>query len=469
MSEPGQNRPGALAVVVSLLTLAAPMLLGVAGQVLLQLTDTVMVGHVGAVPLAGAALAGNLVMFALYFAYGSLGAVAPSIAQAFGAGDQAGVKTSAAAGSLLGIAVGILVAIALSAMVPFLGNLGQPPEVVAVSGTYLLLIAWSLPAGMLAVVLGQMAEALNRPWPVLVIIAGAVVLNAALNGILIFGHLGFPALGLEGAGWATLISRFMQAAVLLVWIFRDARMSRFLPDWSGPNTFEALARLWKRGLPVAAQDVLEGGSFAVGSIMLGWLGTTALAANQVTLGIASLAWMFPIALSMAVSVRVAQAAGAGDIEGARQVGIWGVGFGVCLMAVCATFYIAFGYQLARLFTPDPDVAKLAGLLVTVAGIYQISDAIQSISLGALRGLMDNRIPMIANAICYWGLSLPTIYLLSFVWDWGAFGVWVGYLPWMVLTGLFFLARFLRQSRGGIPSRASRSRGRVPCLPHQSSM
>jgi MATE family multidrug resistance protein len=240
----------------------------------------------------------------------------------------------------------------------------------------------------------------------------------------------------------------MQAGVLLVWIFRDARMARFLPDWSGPKTFEALARLWKRGLPVAAQDVLEGGSFAVGSIMLGWLGTTALAANQVTLGIASLAWMFPVALSMAVSVRVAQAAGAGDIEGARRVGIWGVGLGVGLMAVCATVYIAFGYPLARLFTPDPAVAKLAGLLVTVAGIYQISDAIQSISLGALRGLMDNRIPMIANAICYWGLSLPTIYLLSFVWDWGAFGVWVGYLPWMVLTGLFFLARFLRRTGRG---------------------
>jgi len=261
--------------------------------------------------------------------------------------------------------------------------------------------------------------------------------------ILIFGHWGFPALGLEGAGWATWIARLVQAIALLAWIRFDRSMAVLR---AGGACMGMLRSLWKQGLPVAGQDVLEGGSFAVGAIMLGWIGTTALAANQVTMGIASLAWMFPIALSTAASVRVAQAAGAGDLAGARRVGLLAVGFGVTLMAACALVYTTSGSWLASLFTTDADVAKLAGVLVTIAGVYQISDAIQSVSLGALRGLLDNRVPLIANAVCYWGLSLPTVYLLAFVWEWGAVGVWVGYLPWMVLTGLFFLARFVQRTK-----------------------
>jgi len=445
-------KPTKLAVLGSILALAAPMLLGQAGQVLLQLTDTVMVGRLGAVELAGAALAGNFVMFALYFAYGSLGAVAPSIAQAFGAGDIDRVNSIARGGMVLGLAVGTIVALALTAIQPFLGQLGQPKEVVEVAGTYFLLIAWSLPAAMLSVALGQMAESINRPWPVLAIIAGSVVLNAALNFVLIFGHLGFPALGLAGAGWATLIARCLQAAALLAWIATDKRITALRLAKRRESFWPPFRRLFKEGLPVAGQDVLEGGSFALGTIMLGWLGTTALAANQVTISIASLAWMFPIALATAASVRVAQSAGAGDLAGARRVGIAAIGLGTGLMAVCAVTYIVFGKFLAGLFTSDPAVASLAGVLVTIAGIYQISDAIQSISLGTLRGMLDNKIPLVANAVCYWGLSLPTVYILAFPMGWGAIGVWVGYLPWMVLTGLFFLWRFLRQTAGSSATR-----------------
>lgn len=426
-------------MVWSLITLAAPMLLGQAGQVVIQLTDTFMVGQVGAVPLAGASLAGNLVMFALYFGYGSIGAVAPRVARAFGAGDFAEARKTARAGALLGAGIGIVMALALSALIPFLGNMGQPPEVVEVTGGYLLLIAWSLPAAMLAVVLGQIAESVNRPWPVVGIMVASILLNAGLNVVFIFGHAGFPAMGLLGAGWATCIARLAQVVALLLWFRWDATLT-ILSD--ARACFETLRSLWTQGLPVAAQDVLEGGSFAVGAIMLGWIGTTAMAANQVTIGIASLAWMFPLALATAASVRVAQAAGAEDWAGARRVGLVAVGFGVAVMAACALVYITYGPWLASIFTTDPEVAKLAGLLVTIAGIYQISDAIQSISLGALRGLLDNRIPMVANAICYWVLSLPTVYVLGFVLNWGAAGVWIGYLPWMVLTGVFFLVRFV---------------------------
>lgn len=421
------------------------MLVGQAGQVVLQITDTLMVGRLGAVPLAGAALAGNFVMFAMYFAYGSLGAVSPRIAQAFGAGDATEAGSCARSGLALAIGVGFLIALALSAVVPVLGYLGQPPEVVEVTGTYMLLLAWSMPGALIALVLGQTAESLNKPWPVVAFMGGAIVLNTVLNLILIFGLLGFPALGLEGAGWATLIARTSQALAMWLWIARSPVMARFAIFKRAVN-FQLLNRLFRDGLPVAAQDVLEGGSFAVGTLMLGWVGTTAMAANQVAISIASLAWMFPISLSMATGVRVAQEIGAGNRSGARRAGILAIILGTGLMAMCAAVYVGAGRWFATLFTPDPEVAALAGVLVVIAGLYQISDAIQSISLGALRGLIDNRVPAVANAICYWVLSLPTVYILTFHTGLGPAGVWWGYLPWMVLTGVFFLWRFLQKTK-----------------------
>jgi len=433
-----------------LIFLATPMLVGQAGQVVIQITDTVMVGRLGSVELAGAALAGNFIMVAMYFAYGSLGAVSPHIAQAFGANDTMGAGNCARAGLLLAVCIGLIISIGLSALVVVLDRMGQPPEVVAITGSYLTLLAWSMPGVLISLVLGQTAEALNHPWPVVVFMAGAIVLNAALNLLLIFGLWGLPALGLEGAGLATLIARWAQALAMALWIWRSSVMEKF-GVFARKVDFVLFRRLFHDGLPIAAQDVLEGGAFALGSIMLGWVGTSAMAANQVAISIASLAWMFPVALSMAAGVRVAQNMGAGDRTAARLSGISAVVLGVGLMAVCAGFYICAGYWLARVFTTDPEVARLAGFLVVIAGVYQISDAIQSISLGSLRGLLDNRIPMIANAVCYWVLSLPTVYLLTFPLGMGAAGVWLGYLPWMVLTGIFFLWRFLRKTNPASPA------------------
>lgn len=428
--------------------LATPMLVGQAGQVALQITDTWMVGRLGSVPLAAAALAGNFIMVAMYFAYGSLGAVSPRIGQAFGARNPDEVGVTGTAAALLAICVGLFLAVALSAVVPMLGALGQPPEVVELTGGYLALLAWSMPGALVSLVLGQTAEAVNRPWPVVGFMASAIVLNAGLNLVLIFGFLGAPALGLAGAGWATLIARTAQAIAMGIWIsrargFRIFGFFRRLPD------VQRFKQLFRDGLPIAGQDVLEGGSFAIGSIMLGWVGTTAMAANQVAITIASLAWMFPISISMAAGIRVAQNIGSGDARAARHSGFAAIGLGTMLMMGCAAIYIVFGRTIAKAFTEDPAVAELAGTLVVIAGVYQISDAIQSISLGSLRGLLDNRVPLIANAACYWLLSLPTVYFLAFPMGLGASGVWLGYLPWMVLTGLFFFYRFIRKTRSAM--------------------
>ena len=281
---PVARATGRWPIVVSLLALAAPMLLGQAGQVLLQLTDTLLIGHVGAVELAAASLAGNFVMFALSLAYGAVGAVSPTIAQLHGAGDRDGVSRTAEAGAWLALMIGGVIAVSLSGVVPLLEHLGQPPDVARAAWGYLLLIAWSMPGGILAVVLGQVAEAVDRPWPVFGFMVLAVVLNALLAWCLVFGHAGFPALGLPGAGLATFAARWMHAAALAVWMLSDSRVAgRRAADRGGLprdlSVIPAIGRLFRQGLPLAAQDVLEGGAFAFGALMLGWVGTTALAAK----------------------------------------------------------------------------------------------------------------------------------------------------------------------------------------------
>jgi len=440
-----EDRATTAAVLWPLVALAVPMLIGQAGQVLIQLTDTLMLGRVGSVPLAAAAVAGSFMMLALSFAYGALGAVAPSIAQAHGAADLHRAAGLARAGTVLGFAVGCLAAVGISGLAFFLDRLGQPPEVVAAARPYLLLVAWSLPAGMAAVAMGQAAEALGQPWPVLGCLLAAVATNAVLDWILIFGAGPLPPLGLVGAGCATFATRWLQAAALAAWIARGRQLRPFGIFTAAAQGPGRLRSLLADGLPVAAQDVLEGGSFAVGSLMIGWAGVRALAAHQVTVGIASLAWVVPIALAGATSVRVAHAAGAGDFAAARRTGMVAVALGAAVMGACAVVYTTCGTWLARLFTSDADVVALAATLVTIAGLYQVSDAVQSVSLGALRGLLDNRVPLLVNLICYWGLSIPTVYLLSVVAGWGAIGVWVGYLPWMALAGVVFLARFIAET------------------------
>lgn len=439
--EPTRNAAGlSRTILLPLLSLAAPMLLGQAGQVLLQLTDTLLIGHLGAVPLAGAALAGSFLAFAVYLSYGAVGAVSPMVAQAHGAADRAATATTARAGMVLSLAVGGAVAVMLSLLAPLLSHLGQPPEVATAARDYLLFLAWSMPAAILAIVAGQVAEAMDRPWPVFGFMAAAVALNALLAWCLIFGHAGLPGMGLAGAGLATFVTRWLHALALSAWVLSDRRLD---PVAGADGLAGTLRKLLVEGLPVAVQDLLEGGAFAVGAVMLGWVGTEALAANQVTVGIASLAWMVPVSLATATGVRVAQSAGSGDLATARRTGIASLVLGVAVMACCTVVYVGCGQRLARLFTDDTKVAEMAGTLVAIAGIYQISDAIQSVSLGALRGMLDNRVPMVANFVCYWVLSLPTVWWLTFRLGWGAAGVWAGYLPWTIATGLFFLVRFLR--------------------------
>lgn len=429
------------------LALAVPMMAGQLGQMLMALTDSVMVGRLGTVPLAAVAFANGVLGVGLVAGFGLVSGVGVLAAQAHGAGRRRDVAEALRHGLALGAAAGALLA-ALAWVWVFLGGptaAGQPAEVAAAARNFLLILAASLPAALIWQVLKTWCEALSRPWPPLVFTAGAVGLNAVLNWAFIHGRLGLPALGLTGSAWATFAARMILAATLATYVWwRWSETARSpgptpepLPDadadadadaggWSAARGWALLAL----GLPTGAAWLCEAGLFGAAALMMGRLGATALAAHGIALNCAATTFMLPLGLAMAVGVRLGQAAGAGaDRATRRTIGFGGLGMATAMMTLAAGVFLLAGRPLARGFvgsgpTEEATVALAAGLLA-VAGIFQVADGVQVVGAGALRGLGDVRVPTLIALAAYWGIALPACWLFGFALDGGPRGVWVG--------------------------------------------
>lgn len=429
------------------LSLALPIVGGHVGQILLGVIDSVMIGRVGAVPLAASALSGALFGVVYTVAIGLLSSVSVRTAFAHGAGRPRETGEVLRHGLALAAGVAVLAAAGLHGLSFFLDRFGQPPEVAAAAKTFFQIIAWSLVPGLLFIALKQFYEAQHRPWvPMLWVLAG-VVLNVALNSVLIYGRCGVPALGLEGAGCSTLAARVVVCGGLLWHLLRSPAFAAERPEtWTAPlhaAEFRALVRL---GGPAAGQLLFEAGLFASVGMLMGWLGTTALAAHQIALSCASTTFMVPLGLSQALSVRLGHARGAGRPEQLRAIGLGGIGLGAAVMLVSAVVFVLAGRPLAALFIADPAVIELAARLLLVAGVFQIFDGTQVTSIGALRGLADVVVPTVITFLGYWLLALPAAWALGFPLGFGPVGVWSGLVVGLGLCAALLLGRFARLTR-----------------------
>ena len=407
------------------LTLAFPIIVGQVSQMLIGLTDNFFIGRVGRVPLAAAAFTHGVFGIFYIVGIGLLLGAGVYAARDHGAGDEVGCAAWLRHGRALALAVGLGAFALLAGLSTQLARFGQPPEVIAIVRPFYLLIAASFVPALVFQVQRQFAESLGRPWVPMLIILSDVVLNAVLNWILVFGHCGFPALGLLGSGWATLVARTVAVGALALWL----RLSpEFAPVRSAPWTGFEPARfteLLKLGGPASGMLLFEAGAFSAASLMMGWLGTVALAAHQVALGFAALTFMCPLGLSIAVSLRISRARGEGRLEALRPIGFGALGAGLVLMLGFATLFATLGGHFTAAVTPDAEVAGLAARLLLVAAVFQLFDGGQVISVGALRGLTDVRVPTVITFIAYWVIALPTGYLLAFHTSLGALGVWAG--------------------------------------------
>ncbi|MFA6962100.1 MAG: MATE family efflux transporter [Opitutaceae bacterium] len=425
------------------LRLALPIVVGQVSQMLMGVTDSMMIGRLGAVPLAASAFVGGVFAFFYVVGIGLLLPVAVLVSREHGAGDdragarwlQHGVALAALA-SLLGMA-------ALFGLQAAFHLMGQPPEVLAAVQPYYALIATSLLPVLVFQVFRQFSEAMGRPWMPMAIMLAGVAINVGLNWILIYGHLGAPALGLAGAGAATLLSRIAVLAAIVVWL-RQSEVGRHAwPETWGRGLCRArFGDMLHIGVPAALMMCLEVGAFVTAALMMGWLGTVALAAHQIALSCVAFMFMFPLGLSMAVGMRVSRAVGEGRPELLRPIAGGALAMSCAIMSVSAVVFSLAGSWLAGGFVHDPEVVALAVRLLVVAAIFQLFDGAQVIGSGALRGLSDVRVPAMFSFIAYWLLAIPGGYLLGLHTTVGAVGIWIGLASGLAVTAVLMAWRFL---------------------------
>jgi MATE family multidrug resistance protein len=267
--------------------------------------------------------------------------------------------------------------------------------------------------------------------------------------VLIYGHLGAPALGLAGAGWATLVTRLLLFGVLLGWILGRPRFRAALPArWLAPLVWTRLRAQMTLGVPVAFQLLLEVGTFSLAAVMMGWLGAASLAAHQIALSYAALTFMFPLGIAIAVSVRVGQAVGARQWARVRSIGVGGLGMAMSVMGLFAGGFLVLRAPLVGFFVRDAATAALAAQLLAVAGVFQVFDGMQVVSMGALRGVSDVKIPTIISFVSYWIVALPLSFYLGAAGRSSAVGIWWGLAFGLAFAAMLLVTRVLMKTAAG---------------------
>jgi MATE family multidrug resistance protein len=448
-------RPSPLAAEIrATVALAVPLALSQLAQIAINTTDILILGRLGAEPLAAASLA--LSPFYLFFVtlLGVVTAVSPLAAQALGARKPRVVRRTVRQGLRVAGLLSLPACAVLWHVESILTALGQDPALAVESARFMHAFVWSLPTAIGFIVLRCFITAFGSTRAVLLIMLAGVVANAVLAWGLVFGAFGLPRLELVGSGIASSLVNAGMLAALLVYSVRARPFRRYAvlgrlwqPDWP---TF---AEILKVGLPIGGGLLMEVGLFASAVLLMGWLGTAQVAAHQVALQIASTSFMVPLGISMAATIRVGLAMGAGDAAGARRAGRVATGLGAACMAGFALLFLSFPEALVGLFLDAGDPAsarplELAALFLMVAAAFQLVDGIQVIAAGALRGMRDSRVPMLLAAVSYWAVGFPAAYALAFSAGWGGLGVWLGLALALAAAAGMLLTRFERLSARG---------------------
>jgi MATE family multidrug resistance protein len=420
------------------LTLAVPIIVGQVSQMLMGVTDSVMIGRTGTVPLAASAFGGNV--FAVFYVLG-IGLMLPVsvlVARSRGAQRPAECGEYLRHGLVLALGFGLLETAVLVALGLRLEWFQQPPEVLAIVRPFYWLIGSSMTSVLLYLAMRQFSEAMGRPWVPMFIMLGGVGLNAFLNWILIYGHLGVPALGLTGAGISTLVARTVGLLVLFGWIHGDAVLRAALPPrWFAPLSGARLKEMLHLGLPASGMLLFESGAFSGAAIMMGWLGTVPLAAHQIAISCAATTFMVLLGLASAAGMRISAAVGAGERSRLRPIGFGALGLGALLAGGFMLAYLVAGRVMAGWFVHDAAVIALATQLLVITALFQFFDGGQVIGAAILRGLSDVKVPAVLTFVAYWVVAIPGGYLLGVRGGFGPFGIW-----WALAAGLAFAAVFL---------------------------
>jgi len=417
------------------LKLATPIMIGQLGQVTVNIADNVMVGRLGSDALAAVAL--SIAVFAVFLVFG-MGisfALPPLVAEADGKGDDQGISYFFKHSLIINSCYAIIALIIMEMGIPLLHHIGQETTVVELAIPYIRLSAYSLIPFMLFQSLRTFSDGKSETLPPMIAMIIGNLLNIGLNYILIFGKWGAPELGVYGAALASLISRIVMIILLLIilrywknlWGYiRKARYKQY--EW---HTFKRLLNI---GIPTSFQNLFEIMAFSGSTILMGRINATAQAAHQIALNMVSVTFMICIGISVAATIRVGNQLGKNDIPAMRNAGFSAILQATIFMATSGVFFVFMRYYLPTFYIDEKEVINLAAGLLILAAIFQIPDGIQAVSIGALRGLQDIKIPTLVTFVAYIIVGLPLAWVMAFTFEWGPNGIWIG-----LMAGLFTAA------------------------------
>jgi MATE family multidrug resistance protein len=432
--------------------LALPLIITQLGQVAIRTIDTVMMGWLGPEQLAGGALGINF-YFPLYlFGLGVGVAVSPMAAQALGAGDFRAVRHSVRQGFWAVLMIGLLFSVLVWNAAPLLRLLGQAENSIVLAEAYLHAAVWGLVPSLWVIVLRAFVVAHSRPRAALVVIVAGACLHALGDYTLMFGNFGFPALGVAGAGISNSLVQWLMLMALLGYCQWDRGFRRYA----------LLARFWRAnwprfrevlriGVPIGLTILAESGLFAAAIYVMGVLGTKQLAAHAIALQCAAVAFMVPLGIAQAATVRVGLAAGRGDRLSVGRAGWIALALGASFSIAPAIVFWFLPHAVIDLFLDlkaagSLEVAAIAVSFLAVAAVFQLFDGLQIIAAGALRGLKDTRTPMVVAVIAYWPVGFGACLLLAFPVGLGGLGIWFGLAIGLVVVAGLLVVRFHRRER-----------------------
>src|SRR6266851_1571284 len=439
--------PDAAAAPGSQLALELTETLRLAVPIALTTTDLALIGRLGDEAVAAAALAHTVYFISFTFGMGLVSAVAPLAAQAFGARNPRLVRRALR----VGLWAALLISLPMMVLPRFgeqiLLMLGQAPATAHLAQRYLLGLAWGITPALWFLAIRGFMGAVNRPEPGLWITLAAIPANAVLVYLLIHGELGLPRLELFGAGLGSTIIDFgmLLAALWIAYGRRPFRKYRVLGhfwriDWT------LLRQLIVIGAPISISFLLEYGLFATAALLMGLIGTTALAAHQIALQVTAILFMVPLGIGIAATVRVGHAVGRGDAAAVKRAGFVAVLLGMVLVSALTLTVILTRFAIARFFFGEAAesagaVIELTATLLMVGATFFVADGIQTVAAGALRGMSDTRVPLLFAAVSYWLIGFTAAYGLAFRTPLGATGVWIGLSCGTAVYAILLILRF----------------------------
>ncbi len=422
--------------------LALPVCFSQLGHIFVGVTDAAFVGQIGSNEQAAVSLAGSLYIIVLVFGLGISIGVTPLVAEADAEKDIEKNRSLLKNSLLVNILSSVVLFLLLLTASPLLYHLDQAPHVVELAIPFLNVMILSMIPLALFSALKQFIEGLSFTKAAMVISLFANLLNILLNYLLVFGHWGFPEMGLMGSCWASFIARIIMALVMFLYVFIHRDFKSYRRKFNEVKvSWDLSKKILAIGIPSGLQWVFEIGAFSFSAIMIGWIGAKQQAAHLIAISLAAVTYMIASGVGAAVTVRVGNHLGLKDKEGIRTAGFSALIMVLCFMFFSAVMFIAFKNILPAFFSIENEVKNIASSLLVIAALFQLWDGIQVVALGALRGLKDTTWPTIITLIAYWAIGLPASYLLAFKLSWGVQGVWWGLSFGLFIAALLLFTRF----------------------------